>query len=132
MANPDKRVVPGRVQKDSNKKFKVKRDKGSEVDIDIDLLEDGDYHVDKLETDGLPTSMPDGNAILWYNNFSIQKNGQYINQRYKVTIAGLSGRTKSRLVILNGSGDLYYYEGTIENDTFELTDGDPGVGGSPP
>jgi len=34
------------------------------------------------------------------------------------------------LVIFDGNGDPYYYTGAIVNDTFELTDGDPGLGGS--
>ena len=35
-------------------------------------------------------------------------------------------------VIFDGNGDPYYYTGAITDDTFEVTDGDPGVGGSPP
>jgi hypothetical protein len=133
MANPDKKVVSGRVQKENNRRFKIQKDRPTEVDIEIDVLQEGDYHVDKLETDGLPESMPDGNAIHWFNNFSIKKNGSYINQRYRVRITGISSMAPSKLVIFNGNGELYYYEGIIDkDDTFELTDGDPGVGGAPP
>jgi hypothetical protein len=131
MADQNKVVVPGKVQKDSNKKFKIKKDKASEVDTDIEILEDGDYEVDKLSVDGLPSTMHDGNPIRWFNNFAIKKNGQYINQKYKVTIPGISNMGNSRLVIFDGNGNPYYYTGDIVNDTFELTDGDPGVGGSP-
>jgi len=131
MADQNKVVVPGKVQKDSNRKFKIKKDKASEVDTDIEILEDGDYEVDKLSVDGLPTNMYDGNPIRWFNNFAIKKNGQYINQKYKVTIPGISNMGSSRLVIFDGNGDPYYYTGTIVNDTFEMTDGDPGIGGSP-
>ena len=132
MADQNKVVVPGKVQKDSNRKFKIKKDKTSEVDTDIEILEDGDYEVDKLSVDGLPSHMHDGNAIGWFNNFAIKKNGQYINQKYKITIPGISNMGNSKLVIFDGNGDPYYYTGAIINDTFELTDGDPGIGGSPP
>ena len=90
MADQNKVVVPGKVQKDSNRKFKIKKDKTSEVDADVEILEDGDYQVDKLSVDSLPTTMYDGNPIRWFNNFSIKKNGQYINQKYKITIPGIS------------------------------------------
>jgi len=132
MADQNKVVVPGKVQKESNRKFKIKKDKNSEVDTDIDILEDGDYEVEKLSVDGLPTHMNDGNAIGWFNNFAIKKNGQYINQKYKITIPGISNMGNSKLVIFDGNGNPYYYTGEIINDTFELTDGDPGIGGSPP
>ena len=124
----DKVVVHGKVDKLSNKKFKIKKDKNSEIDATIDIVEDGTYEVEKLSVDGLPTYMGDGTAIRWFNNFAIKKKGQYINQQYSVTIAGLSS---SQVVILNGNGELYYYAGTVRNDTIELTDGDPGIGGAP-
>ena len=131
MADQNKVVIPGKVQKDSNRKFKIKKDKTSEVDTEIEILEEGTYEVDKLSVDGLPTNMYDGNPIRWFNNFAIKKNGQYINQKYKVTIPGISNLGSSRLVIFDGNGDPYYYTGAIVNDTFELTDGDPATGGSP-
>src|SRR4030095_13703468 len=132
MANQNKTVIPGKVKKNSNQKFRIEKDKASESDVDIDILDDGTYEVDKLSLEGLPTHMKDGNAILWFNNFAIKKNGQYINQKYKITIAGISSMGSSRLVIFDGNGDPYYYTGAIVNDTFEVTDGDPGVGGAPP
>ena len=132
MARQNKVVVPGKVQKTNSKKFKIQKDKESEVDVDIEIEEDGDYEVDKLSVDGLPTNMYDGNPIRWFNNFAIKKNGQYINQPYKVTIPGLvSLLGSSKLVIFDGNGDPYYYTGAIVNDTFELTDGDPSAGSSP-
>lgn len=132
MANQEKNVIQGKVQKENNRKFKIKKDKDSEVDVDVEILEDGDYQVEKLSTDGLPTNMYDRNTIHWYNNFAIQKNGQYINQKYKVTILELANRGNSRLVIFDGNGDPYYYTGAIQNNTtFELTDGDPAVGIAP-
>jgi len=131
MANQYKVVVTGKVQKESSNKFKIKKEKNSEVDIDIEIEEEGDYQVDKLSVDGLPTQMYDGNLIRWFNNFSIKKNGQYINQKYKVTIPGVSNLGSSKLVIFDGNGDPYYYTGAIVNDTFELTDGDPATGQAP-
>jgi hypothetical protein len=131
MADQNKVVVPGKVQQDSSRKFRILKEKDSEVDVDIEIEEDGDYAVDKLSVDGLPSTMYDGNPIRWFNNFAIKKNGQYINQAYKVMIPGISNMGNSRLVIIDGNGNLSYYTGTIVNDTFELTDGDPGSGQSP-
>ena len=131
MAAQNKTVVPDKVQKNSNKKFKIKKDKRSEVDIDIEIEEDGTYEVEKLSIDGLPTHMNDGISITWFNNFGIKKNGQYINQKYKITIPGISDMGNSRLVIFDGNGDPYYYTGAIVDNTFELTDGDPAVGRGP-
>lgn len=127
----NKVVIAGKVQKNSSKNFKIRKAKDSEVEVGIDIAEDGDYQVDKLSVDELPTHMHDGTPIRWFNNFAIQKNGQYINQRYKITVPGISNLGSSRLVIFNGNGDPYYYTGTIVDDTFEMTDGDPAVGSAP-
>lgn len=127
----NKVVVQGKVQQENSKKFKIKKDKDAEVDVDIEIDEDGTYEVDKLSIDGLPTHMNDGTAITWFNNFAVKKNGQYINQRYKVKILGVSNIAPSRLVIFDGNGDPYYYTGAIVDDTFELTDGDPAIGRGP-
>ena len=131
MANQNKVVVSGKVQKNNRKSFKIKKHKDHEVDVDIEIDDDGDYEVDKLSVDGLPTAMHDGNPITWFNNFAIKKNGQHINQKYKVKIAGISNMGKSRLVIFDGNGDPYYYTGAIVDDAFELTDGDPATGKAP-
>lgn len=134
MAKQDKVVVKGKVQKDSanRKKFKIKKDKDFELDIDIEIEEDGEYETEKLSTDGLPTHMNDGTPIKWFNNFSIKKNGQYLNQKYRVTVPGLAKLLeKSRLVIFEGDGDPYYYSGSIAKDTFVLTSGDPAIGRGP-
>jgi hypothetical protein len=131
MADQNKVVVAGKVQKDSNRKYKIKKDKNSEVDVDIEIEAEGDYEVEKLSVDGLPTAMVDGTTIRWFNNFAIKKNGQYINQKFKVTIPGVSNLGASKLVIFDGNGNPYYYTGSIINDTFELTDGDPAAGSAP-
>lgn len=134
MADANKVPVPGKVQKDknNNKKFKIEKgDQPHEVDVEVEIADAGEYEVEKLRMEGLPTHI-DNIQIRWFNNFSIKKKGGgYIDQRYKVTIPGLAGRGSSRLVIYNGKGVLYYYEGTIDGDTFELTDGDPGAGSAP-
>jgi hypothetical protein len=123
-------VVPGKVEKDKthNKKFKIKSDKSSESDVTIELTGDGEYEVEKLSVDGLPTAMTDGTAIRWINNFYIKKNGVHINERFFVTIPSIGS---SRLVIFDGNGNPYYYTGEIKNNTFELTDGDPAAGMAP-
>ena len=136
----NKTVISGKTQKDNNskKKFKVFKHRDTEVDIDIEIEEDGEYVVDKLSVDDLPTTMNDGTAIRWFNNFAInKKNGNYINQSFKVTIAGLSSvrSANKKVVILDGNtnnGKPYVFEGDIANDTLELTDGDPAIGSSPP
>ena len=130
-APQNKVVVSNKVQKNNNKSFKIRKDKSSEIDADIEIDDDGIYEVDKLSIDGLPAAMTDGTPIRWFNNFAIKKNGQYINQKFKVKIAGLSSLGKSRVAIFDGNGNPYYYTGDIVDDTIELTDGDPAVGGAP-
>lgn len=129
----NKVIIPGKVDRLNQKKFKVKKDKASEEDAIIEILngasvDSNGYEVEKLSIEGLPEKI-DGRTIRWLNNFAIKKNGAYINQRYTVTIAGLSSCEK--VVILDSKGNVSYYKGTITKDTIELTDGDPGVGGSP-
>ncbi len=122
-----KTVVPGKVDKEnnSNRKFKIKKEKGTEVDISIEIVDEGVYEVVKLSIDSLPATMNDGKPITWYNNFAIKKNGEHINQRYFVTVPGIK---PTDVVIFDGNGNPYYYTGTVTNDTFEMTDGDPAVG----
>ena len=126
----NKVVVPGKVKKDKDnpKKYKIEKDQKSESDVTIELTGDGDYDVEKLSVEGLPTAMTDGTSIRWFNNFAIKKNGQYINERFFVTIPSIGS---SRLVIYDGNGNPYYYTGEIKNNTFELTDGDPAAGMAP-
>ena len=131
----NKAVIPGKVEKDkaNNRKFKIRKDKTTEVDADVEIVADPKdqgitFDVDKLSVDGLPTTMHDGNPIHWLNNFAIRRNNEYINQRYFVTIVGLG---LSGVVIFDGNGDPYYYTGAVTNDTIELTDGDPAIGTSP-
>lgn len=126
----NKVVVPGKVEKDKNnqKKYRIMKDKSSESDVIVELTGDGDYEVEKLSVDGLPTAMVDGISIRWFTNFAIKKNGQYINERFFVTIPNGGS---SRLVIFDGNGNPYYYTGEIKNNTIELTDGDPAGGFAP-
>jgi hypothetical protein len=124
----NKVVIPGKVDKVNNKKHKIRKHNDTEIDITIDLTSDGDYVVEKLSIDGLPTTMSDNTSIRWFNNFGVKKNGQYIKEKYVVTIPNLG---KSRLVIYSGSGDPYYHTGAITNNTIELNDGDPAMGMAP-
>ena len=130
--------VGNKVKKDKDKdwKFTIETAEPNEVEIELDLLTSSSYEVDKLETETLPTQMPDKKPIRWFNNYSIQENKKYIKKKYNVIIPGLQSKLKeknSRLVIYSDTHDpkLYYYEGTINGDTFELTDGDPANGMSP-
>ena len=126
----NKVIIPGKVDKDKSnpKKFKVKKDKAFESDVEIEVTGEGDYDVERLGVDGLPAKMPDGTPIRWFNNFIIKKNGQVIKEEYFVKIPDGGA---SRLVIIDSRGEPYYYPGEIKNNTIELTDGDPGVGWGP-
>ena len=88
--------------------------------------EDGDFEVEKLSVENLPTEI-DGLAITWLNNFAIKKAGNYINQRYKVIVPGLGN---GRVVIIdnNSHGKPFFYTGPLENDSILLSDGDPAIG----
>ena len=124
-----------------NKKFKIRKVKDTEREADIEILgddPDSDFEVQKLSVDDLPAKLGDDD-ILWFNNFSIKKrsSNSFINQSYKVKIAGLAAvrAANKRIVILDGNatdGIPYVFTGPITDDTIELTDGDPGVGSSPP
>ena len=121
-------VIEGKVEKHTKKKHSIKGHHPSEKDVIIEIEEDGDYEVEKLSIEGLPEKMIDGNPITWINNFAIKKGGNYINQRFFVTIPDIGS---SRLIIYDGNGNPYYYTGDIKNNKFELTDGDPAVGHYP-
>ncbi len=118
-------------------------------DITINITSGGKddvFIVQKLSTDNLDKTVRVGNTdqqVVWFNNFAIKKknpsnpDGDPINQSYSVTIPGLSSWKASgrNIVIQDGnanSGRAYIFTGNVTNDTIELTDGDPGVGGSPP
>ena len=64
----NKVIIPGKVDKDKSnpKKFKVKKDKAFESDVEIEVIGEGDYDVQKLSTDGLPDKMPDKTPIRWF------------------------------------------------------------------
>jgi hypothetical protein len=127
----NKVVVKGKVDKHPthNKKFKIKSEKKHESDLDIEILGDGEYEIEKLSTDGLPATMNDNKGIRWFNNFYIKKNGQHINERFLITIPDIE--EGSRLVVYDGNGNPYYYTGDVVKNTFELTDGDPAIGRAP-
>jgi len=145
MPNPNKNVIPGKVQKDnsSNKKFKIKKKDdvpgkpNNEVDIEIEIEDDGDYTVEKLSTDDLDTHLADGTEIKWFNNFAIKKGNDYINQPYKIKVSGISAlKTAGKNIVLQDGnshgGKAYIFTGPITDDTIDFSDGDPGVGMSPP
>jgi hypothetical protein len=125
-----------------HKKFKIKKGKGkAEKDVNIEILgddDDSDFEVQKLSVEGLPAKFG-ADDIAWLNNFAIKKRSTqaHINQPFKIKIAGLSAArdANKKIVILDSnSGDAHPYEftGTIIEDTFEFTDGDPAVGSAPP
>jgi len=132
-AKQNKVIVHNKVQKNNSRSFRIQKDQAFEYDVDVEIEEEGEYEVDKLSVTELPAAMPDGTQIRWFTNFSIKKNGQFINQKYTVKIANLAGILgNSKLVIFDGNGNPYYYTGEILEDSIEMTDGDPGFGGSPP
>lgn len=133
---PPKTPVPGKVQKDSNKKFKIKKEKGTEIDIEVEIEEDGDYTVTKLSIDGLDTQLPDGTGITWLNNFEIKENNNPINKPYRIKIPGLSAMIAAgkKLVLQDGNRNNskpYIHDVTVTDDTFDFSDGDPATGTAP-
>lgn len=124
--------ISGKVKKERDRTYKIEPGQGEAVAY-IEVLDDEEYVVDKLEMDQLPTHMPapDGTKIRWLNNFSVSQDGKYIRKAYRVKIPELLNRGKSQLVIYEGAGDPYYYTGKIDGDTFELTNGDPSTGMAP-
>lgn len=141
----EKKPLSGKVTKSEEKKngrkkikFKVEKGKPNELDADIEIDVDenntDNFTVESYSTDDLPATItnPDGSTttITWFNNFAVKKNGNY-NVTYRVTIPGISNLGKSKLVIYYGSGDPQYYNEPIENDTIELTNGDPATGKGP-
>lgn len=138
-----KKPVDGKVDKFGKGRFKIKKEKASEEDIDIDVIDVGenDFEAQKLSLDDLPTQLdpndPASPSITWVNNFVIKfKNGGPINQSYTVRIPG-SSTWKSQgksLVLFDGNshgGKPWLYPSSIVDDTIELTDGDPAIGKSP-
>jgi len=136
MAPPTKTPVPGKVEKNNNKKFKIKKDKSSEVDIEIEIEEDGDYTVTKLSIDDLDTQLADGSPITWLNNFEIKDTHGPINKSYKIIVPGLSAMIAAgkKLVIQDGNRNNskpYLHDVPVINDTFDFSDGDPAIGSNP-
>lgn len=138
-----KKTIGGKVDKLGKGRFKIKKDKAGEEDLDINVVDVGesDFEAEKLSLDDLPTQIdpddPKSPSITWINNFVIKfKNGGPINQSYTVRIPG-SSSWKSQgksLVLFDGNshgGKPWLYPSTIVDDTIELTDGDPAVGRAP-
>jgi hypothetical protein len=133
---PPKTPVPGKVQKDNNKKFKIKKEKGSEIDIEVEIEEDGDYTVTKLSIDGLDPQLPDGTGITWLNNFEIKDSHGPINKPYRIKIPGLSAMIAAgkKLVLQDGNRNNskpYIHDVPVIDDTFDFSDGDPASGTAP-
>jgi hypothetical protein len=139
----EKKPIAGKVDKLGKGSFKIKKDKTTEDDIDINITDVGenDFEAEKLSLDNLPSKLdpddPNSPSITWVNNFVIKfKNGGPINQSYTAKIPG-SSAWKSQgksLVLFDGNthgGKPWLYPSTIVDDTIELTDGDPAVGRSP-
>lgn len=134
---PAKTPVPGKVDKENNRKFKIKKDKNSEVDVEIEIEEDGNYEVTKLSIEGLDTQLPNnGGSITWLNNFEIKENNSPINKAYKIKVNGLSAMLAAgkQLVIQDGNRNNskpYLHDVPVTDDTFDFSDGDPAVGTRP-
>jgi hypothetical protein len=130
-----------------DKKFKLEKGlKNGEKDVDLDInsgsAEDV-FIVEKLDMQGLDnTIIINGKTetIVWFNNFQIKKEstGEPINQNYKVKIAGLKNLKSAgkNIVIQDGNvnnGRAYIFTGIVsDDDSIELSDGDPAIGNSPP
>jgi hypothetical protein len=129
------------------KKFKI--DKGSkkgEKDVELDINSgnaDDVFIVEKLDMEKLDKTITiNGNTedIEWFNNFQIKKQstGEPINQNYKVKITGLKSlKTAGKNIVIQdgnvNNGSAYVFNGIVtDDDTIELSDGDPAVGSAPP
>ena len=136
---PPKTPVPGKAHKkdpNNNRIYKIDKVKATEVEIEIDIEEDGDYTVTKLSVDGLDTQFPDGSPITWLNNFEIKENNRPINKPYKIKVPGLSAMIAAgkKLVLQDGNRNNskpYLHDVPVTNDTFDFSDGDPAVGSQP-
>ena len=147
-----KKTVLSTIANTGDKKFKIpkSKDKNKEKDADIEILgkdPDSDFVVEKLSIDdvdeaGVPVlpAKYGNDDIVWFTNFAIKKKSTnaYINQPYKIKIEGLSAAKAAgkRILIIDGnsSGNVptVINDKVDDNDTIELTDGDPAVGGTPP
>jgi hypothetical protein len=140
-AQQNKTEVPGMVEEDKNnsnpktKKYKIKKSKASESELTIELLGTGNYKVKKLSTDGLPEKFGT-QKIRWFNSFAVMlgdaPNEYYINEDYYITLPK-PDTADTLLVIFDGNGDPYLYNGTgkFTGDTIKFTDGDPAAGWVP-
>jgi len=140
-----KKILHSTVTNSGNKKFKIPKVKGAEKDTDIEILgddPDSDFVVQKLSTD-LDAELPakyGNDDIIWLTNFAIKKNStkEYINQPYRVKITGLSASKAAgkKILIVDGNSSSNVPTDITNkvdnNDTIELTDGDPAIGSSPP
>jgi hypothetical protein len=140
-----RKILHSTIANSGNKKFKIPKGKGSEKDADIEILgdnPDSDFVVQKLSTDPdaeLPAKYGNDD-IAWFTNFAIKKNStkEYINQPYRVKITGLSAAKAAgkKILIVDGNASnnipTDISNKVDNNDTIELTDGDPAVGGAPP
>ena len=133
-----KKKSTGKIKKKDGK-YKIKQNK----EIDIEIVDEGteDFEVDMLDMTDLPPTVQHGDqtlAVTWYNNFSIKKGGNYINQSFKVKLPGAKTlRDSGKFIVLfdgnSNNGNPYIFTGNIaDDDTFELTDGDPAIGSGPP
>ncbi len=128
------------------KKFKInKGSKKGERDIELDVTSGSDndvFIVETLDPEELGKYVTiDGKSveIEWFNNFQIKKEStsEPINQNYKVKIVGLKAWKDSGKAIVLQDGNVnggkpYVFTGDVTDDTIDLSDGDPGVGGAPP
>ena len=127
-------VIPGNVDKDSNRAFKTKKYLPNEKDIYIIFDSDVDYVIEKLSIEGLPTETNDKRTITWHNNFVIQtKAGTAVTGiTYKVLIDAPDGAT---IVYYDESG-LHIYQNGINQSSYQnkswkeikLSKGDPAIG----
>ena len=139
-----KKILYSTVSNSGNKKFKIPKAKGTEKDADIEILgsdPDSDFVVEKLNIDGAELPTKYGNDdIVWLTNFAIKKNStkEYINQPYKIKIAGLSAAKAAgkKILIVDGNSSSSVptdiSDKVDSSDTLELTDGVPAIGSSPP
>lgn len=136
-----KKKVKDKIAKKDGK-YEIKQNK--DIEIEIVDPQNAEFEVETLDMDGLDeiTVTIDGKTynVNWYNSFLIKfKDGGPINQSYKVKLPGAKALINAgkHIVILDSNSQgiepyVYPDKNVGDDDTFELTDGDPAIGSGPP
>ena len=129
-----KTVVSGKVDKSSNKEFKVNKHLQDEKEIHILFDTEVDHIIEKLSTEDLPPTTKDKRSITWHNNFVIKRSDGTIADgvTYSVLLEAADG---DNIVTYDDTG-LHIYTGSVGTKNHKnkkwkeirLSKGDPAIG----